>query len=158
MTPMHLLPAQLPWWVAGPGVGLCVVALYGLINARLGVSGAWLATLAPLERWRPEPWRRGFLLALVAGSALAAVLGPPVRLHGYGRLSDVLPPELLIPVLLLVGLALGYGSRLAGGCTSGHGMSGCAAGSPDSFATTATFFTVAVVITLALHALTGGRL
>jgi hypothetical protein len=37
-------------------------------------------------------------------------------------------------------------------------MSGCAAGSPDSFATTATFFTVAVVLTLALHALTGGRL
>ncbi|MDP5183909.1 hypothetical protein QOZ88_14820 [Blastococcus sp. BMG 814] len=30
---------QLPWWVTGPGVGVCVVALYGLINARLGVSG-----------------------------------------------------------------------------------------------------------------------
>jgi uncharacterized membrane protein YedE/YeeE len=78
--------------------------------------------------------------------------------HGYGRLSAVLPPVALVPVLLLVGLALGYGSRLAGGCTSGHGMSGCAAGSPDSFAVTATFFTVAVVITLGLHALTGGRL
>ena len=46
---------QLPWWITGPGVGLCVVALYGLINARLGVSGAWLATLAPAEGWRPEP-------------------------------------------------------------------------------------------------------
>ena len=49
---------QLPWWVTGPGVGLCVVALYGLINARLGVSGAWLATIAPAEGWHPEPWRR----------------------------------------------------------------------------------------------------
>jgi hypothetical protein len=36
-------------------VGLCVVVLSGLINARLGVSGAWLATLAPAEGWRPEP-------------------------------------------------------------------------------------------------------
>src|SRR5689334_19823401 len=59
-----VLGAQLPWWVAGPGVGLCVVALYGLINARLGVSGAWLAAIAPVEGWKPEPWRRTFLLAL----------------------------------------------------------------------------------------------
>jgi hypothetical protein len=52
--------AQLPWWVAGPGVGLCVVALYGLIDARLGVSGAWLATIAPVEGWKRERWRRTF--------------------------------------------------------------------------------------------------
>jgi hypothetical protein len=153
-----LVSAQLPWWITGPGVGLCVVALYGLINARLGVSGAWLATLAPVEGWRPEPWRRTFLLALVGGSALAAVLGPPVHLHGYGQLSALLPPAVLVPVLLLVGVALGFGARWAGGCTSGHGLSGCAAGSPDSAVMTATFFAVAVLISLGLHAISGGRL
>jgi uncharacterized protein len=153
-----LISGQLPWWVAGPGVGLCVVALYGLINARLGVSGAWLATIASVEGWRPEPWRRTFLLALAGGCVVAALLGPPVVVHGYGRLSEVLPPIALIPVLLLVGVALGYGSRWAGGCTSGHGMSGCAAASPDSVVVTATFFTVAVAITLGLNALTGGLL
>jgi uncharacterized protein len=150
---LGVLDGQLPWWVAGPAVGLCVVALYGLINARLGVSGAWLATLAPAEGWRPEPWRRTFLLALVGGSVLAAVLGPPITLHGYGSLSQALPPAALVPVLLGAGVALGYGSRWAGGCTSG-----CAAASPDSFATTASFFTVAVAVTLLLHTLTGGRL
>jgi uncharacterized protein len=153
-----VLGAQLPWWVAGPGVGLCVVALYGLINARLGVSGAWLAAIAPVEGWRPEAWRRTFLFALAGGCVIGALLGPPVVVHGYGRLSEVLPPVLLVPVLLLVGVALGYGSRWAGGCTSGHGMSGCAAASPDSVAVTATFFTVAVAITLGLHWLTGGAL
>ena len=152
------LSGQLPWWVAGPGVGLCVVGLYGLINARLGVSGAWLATIAPVEGWRPEPWRRTFLLALVGGCLVAAVVGSPVAVHGYGRLSEVLPPVALVPVLLLVGVALGYGSRWAGGCTSGHGMSGCAAGSPDSVAVTVTFFSVAVLVTLGLHWLTGGLL
>ena len=35
-------PDQLPGWVAGPGAGLCVVATYGLPNAKLGVSGGWL--------------------------------------------------------------------------------------------------------------------
>jgi xanthine/uracil permease len=152
-----VIGTHLPWWVTGPGVGLCVVALYGLINARLGVSGAWLAVLARTEGWRPEPWRRGFLVALVGGSLLAALLGPPVHLHGYGQLSAVLPPALLVPVLLLVGLALGWGARWAGGCTSGHGLSGCPAGSPDSVVTTATFFAVAVLVTLGLHAFTGGR-
>ncbi|SDO46468.1 hypothetical protein SAMN05428965_4055 [Geodermatophilus sp. DSM 45219] len=152
------IDGQLPWWVIGPGVGLCVVALYGLADARLGVSGAWLATIARAEGWQPEPWRRSFLLALVVGSLGAALLGPPVTVHGYGRLSELLPPVLLVPVLLAVGLALGYGARWAGGCTSGHGLSGCAVASPDSLVTTATFFSVAVLVTLALHALTGGAL
>lgn len=76
----------------------------------------------------------------------------------YGRLSELLPSVALVPVLLLAGLALGHGSRWTGGCTSGHGMSGCAAGSPDSVVMTATFFTVAVVVTLALNVVTGGAL
>jgi uncharacterized membrane protein YedE/YeeE len=95
---------------------------------------------------------------MVGGAALAALLGPAVHLHGYGRLSALLPPVLLVPLLLLVGVALGYGARWAGGCTSGHGLSGCAAGSPDSLVMTATFFSVAVLVTLVLHALTGGQL
>ena len=110
---LDVIGAQLPWWVAGPGVGLCVVALYGLINARLGVSGAWLATIAPVEGWRPEPWRRTFLLALVGGCVVAALLGPPVVVHGYGRLSEVLPP-----VVAGAGAAAGRGGarlRLAVG-------------------------------------------
>jgi hypothetical protein len=35
---------------------------------------------------------------------------------------------------------------------------GCAAGSPDSVAVTVTFFSVAVLVTLGLHWLTGGLL
>ena len=93
----------------------------------------------------------------MGGSLVAALLGPPVVV-AYGRLSELLPPIALVPVLLLVGVALGYGSRWAGGCTSGHGMSGCAAGSPDSVVMTATFFSVAVAVTLGLNALTGGAL
>ena len=155
---LDLLPAQLPWWVTGPGVGLCVVALYGLAGARLGVTGAWLATIAPVEGWRPEPWRAPFLAAMVGGSLSFAVLGSGVQLVGYGDLSHLLPVPVLLPVLLLVGVALGYGARWAGGCTSGHGLAGCPAGSPDSLVATATFFGVAVAVAWALHLVTGGRL
>lgn len=154
-----LLPHQLPWWVAGPGVGLCVVAMYGLFNVKLGVSGGWLQMLF-LARGEPvtERWRIWFNGGLVGGAVLAAVLGTGWGVHGYGELSGVLAPAVLVPVLVVVGLAMGYGARWAGGCTSGHGISGCSAGSPESLAATATFFSVAVAVTLAVHTLTGGLL
>lgn len=160
---IDVLPDQLPWWIAGPGMGLCVVALYGLVNVRLGVSGSWLATaVAPMERWRGERWRVEFLMALVAGAGLAALLGSGFQLSLYGPgafpLAPGAAPALLVPLLLVAGLALGYGARWAGGCTSGHGLAGCPTGSPDSLVTTATFFTVAVAVTLVVGGAAGALL
>ncbi len=150
---------QLPWWIAGPGIGLCVVALYGLANVRLGVSGSWLAaTVAPIEGWRGERWRIEFLGAMVAGAVLAGVLGGGFHLSLYGPLPPGLAPGALLPLLLLAGVALGYGARWAGGCTSGHGIAGCPTGSPDSLAATATFFSVAVAVTAVANFVTGGLL
>jgi len=154
-----LIPDQLPWWIAGPGVGLCVVAMYGLVNARLGVSGGWLqvlrrATGEPMS----EPWRVWFNGGLVAGALAAAALGTASAVHAYDGLRDLLGPGLLGVVALSAGVAMGYGARWAGGCTSGHGLSGCAARSRESLVATATFFSVAVGVTLALHVATGGAL
>ena len=154
---MDVLPDQLPWWVAGPAIGLCVVAMYGLLNAKLGVSGGWLQLMfLGTGRRVTEAWRIWFNGGLVAGALLAALLGTGPAAASYGALGDALGPALLLPVLLVVGVAMGYGARWAGGCTSGHGISGCSAGSPDSLAATATFFSVAVAVTLALHLVTGG--
>jgi hypothetical protein len=140
-------------------MGLCVVGLYGLANRRLGVSGAWLAAVvAPIEGWRGERWRVEFLAALAGGALAEGLLSSVTRLTGYPVLSAALPAGVLLPLLAGGGLALGYGARWAGGCTSGHGLSGCAAGSPDSLAATATFFSVAVGVTFAAHAMSGGAL
>ena len=156
---LKLVPAQLPWWLVGPGMGLCVVALFGLANRRLGVSGAWLAAVvAPIEGWRGERWRVEFLAALTGGAAVAGLVGSATRLTGYPVLSATLPAAALLPLLAGGGVALGYGARWAGGCTSGHGLSGCSAGSPDSLAATLTFFAVAVAVTFAAQALSGGAL
>lgn len=154
---LDVLPDQLPWWVAGPGIGLCVTAMYGLLNVKLGVSGGWLQMLF----WArgetvTERWRIRFNTGLVVGAVLAAVLGTGSTAAGYGDLGRLLGPTLLVPVLLAVGIAMGYGARWAGGCTSGHGISGCSAGSPESLAATATFFSVAVAVTLLVHVATGG--
>jgi len=76
----------------------------------------------------------------------------------YGALSRLLPLGALIPVLFLGGMLMGFGARWAGGCTSGHGLSGAAARSPASFVATISFLATAIVITFALHFVTGGRL
>ena len=154
---LDVLPDQLPWWVAGPAIGLCVVAMYGLLNVKLGVSGGWLQLIFLAERRAvTEGWRIWFNGGLVLGAVAAAVLGSAPSAQGYGDLGRALSPGALAPVLALTGLAMGYGARWAGGCTSGHGISGCSAGSPQSLVATATFFAVAVVTALGLHAVTGG--
>jgi uncharacterized protein len=161
---LKLIPAQLPWWLGGPGLGLCVLALYGLANRRLGVSGVWLAAVvAPIERGRGERgrgerWQLEFLIALIAGTVAAGLLGSATRLTSYPVLSGTLPAAVLLPLVTAAGLALGYGARWAGGCTSGHGIAGCPTGSPDSLAATGTFFGIAVAVAFGAQIVTGGAL
>lgn len=157
---MQLLPDRIPWYVAGPLLGLLVVGLYALVNRPLGASGAyvqvlmWVRGQAPSERWRV--W---YFVGLVAGGLTATLLrgGPFVGLQ-YGRLGELLPIGVLVPFLFLAGLIMGYGARWGGGCTSGHGICGTSIVSPASLAATGTFMATAVVVTAILHAITGGAL
>src|SRR5437016_13084000 len=88
----RMLPKQLAWWIAGPGVGLCVVAMYALANRRLGVSGGWLQLVNAAQR-RPvtEGWRLFFNGGLVIGAIIAALLGAGRSAAGYGALGDACP-------------------------------------------------------------------
>ena len=156
---LTLIPAQLPWWLGGPGLGLCVLALYWLANRRLVVSGAWLAAVvAPIEGWRGEHWRVEFLIALITGALTAGLLGSATQLTSYPVLSHALPAAVLLPLVTVAGLALGYGARWADGCSSGHGIAGCPTGSPDSLAATGTFFCVAVAVAFVTKIVSGGAL
>jgi uncharacterized membrane protein YedE/YeeE len=155
-----LLPDPLPWFVAGPLIGLCVVALYALTNHRLGVTTSYFQVGLLLRRgFATEAWRVWFFAGLAAGSLMAALLrGGPTPSLGYGALALLVPVGLLIPLLFLAGLVMGFGARWAGGCTSGHGISGVSSLSPASIAATATFMATAIALTLGLHLLTGGAL
>jgi hypothetical protein len=158
MTP--LLPYQLPWYVVGPLLGLCVVALYAVANRHLGVTQAYLHVVVALrDRPRAEMWRVWFFGGLVVGSLAAALLrgGPSVG-FGYGALALVLPVAAIIPVLFAGGLLMGYGARWCGGCTSGHGLTGSSVLSPGSLLATISFMATAVALSFLLHAMTGGSL
>ncbi|MBI4507519.1 MAG: YeeE/YedE family protein [Chloroflexi bacterium] len=157
---MPLLPDRLPWYVAGPLIGLLLIVMYSAANRTIGVSGSYLEVLGFLRR-RPSPerWRVWFFGGIFAGALAATALrgGPALGLD-YGTLSRALPLAALVPLLFLAGLLMGYGARWAGGCTSGHGICGTSALSPGSFVATATFMAAAVVVTAVLHFVTGGAL
>lgn len=56
-------------------------------------------------------------------------------------------------VLLFGGFLVGMGTQMAGGCSSGHGLSGCATFSWSSILATSVFFGTAVIVSLTLKAL-----
>jgi uncharacterized membrane protein YedE/YeeE len=157
---MLLLSNPLPWYVSGPLIGLLVVGLYAVTNQRLGVSGTYLQVANFFyDRSRAEMWRVWFFVGVLCGSFVAGWLqGGPILSLAYAALGAVLPLTLLLPVLFLGGGLIGFGARWAGGCTSGHAISGTSSLSPASWATAITFFVTAVVVTLIIHTLTGGAL
>jgi uncharacterized membrane protein YedE/YeeE len=152
-----MLHHQLPWFVGGPVLGLCVVALRWLLNERLGVTGAWSDVVERVSRRSLAFDTRGWLLVglLIGAVAFTLVAGGP-DFHGYGWLTDTFHGNarwLIAPILAGAGVLIGYGAKTAGGCTSGNGLGGCSAGSPASFAATATFMGTAIAASFLIKAL-----
>ena len=143
---------QLAWYIAGPVLGLCVVAIRVVFAARLGVTGGFTELIEKLAaRSVRFDWRGWFALGIVASGALYVLLwGSPV-FKGYGWLTHSFKGDSevwIAPILVLSGIAIGYGSKVAGGCTSGNGLSGVSSLSIASIAATA------IVVAFVVKALT----
>jgi uncharacterized membrane protein YedE/YeeE len=130
--------------LGGALIGLSASLLL-LANGRVaGISGVVGSLLAPVPG--DIAWRLLFFGGLLTGGLLLAWLRPvsfaaPVSLSaGRGAL------------LLAAGLLVGFGSRLANGCTSGHGVCGISRGSARSIAATLMFMATGVLtVFLARH-------
>ncbi len=153
-----MLHSQLPWWIGGPLLGLCVIAMRWLMNQRLGVMGGWSDVIDTVAARRlsfgPFGW---MLFGLIAGAAAFALIAGGPDFHGYGWLTDTFSGTsgtlLIIAILLVSGVLIGLGTKMAGGCTSGNGLSGNAMLSPASLVATATFFATGIVVTFVTQAL-----
>ncbi|MCK4865493.1 MAG: YeeE/YedE family protein [Gammaproteobacteria bacterium] len=55
--------------------------------------------------------------------------------------------------LLFGGMMVGFGTQMAGGCTSGHGLSGCAQLVPASLLSTVVFFGSATALTILMNSM-----
>lgn len=121
----------LPALGGGALIGLSAALLLFTHRHTAGISGIAAGLLPP---WRSEAtWRAWFLSGLVASGILYRLSG-----HTIPMAFDV-PPALLA----LAGLLVGYGTRLGGGCTSGHGVCGIARLSLRSFVATLVFMLTA---------------
>jgi uncharacterized membrane protein YedE/YeeE len=59
-------------------------------------------------------------------------------------------PIAMTALLFVGGVLVGFGTRLAGGCSSGHGLNGCGRLRPVSLVATAVFFGTAVAVSFLL--------
>jgi uncharacterized membrane protein YedE/YeeE len=123
-----------PWRSLAGGLLIGGAAgLFALLNGRIaGVSGIVGGLLRPVYwEW---PWRLAFVAGLILAPAVYAL---------FGRMPD---PRIDtgVPLLVVAGLLVGYGSRLGGGCTSGHGVCGLSRLSTRSLAATLTFMAAGV--------------
>lgn len=149
------MSGQLPWYVGGPVLGLCVVACRLLFNGRLGVTGGFSELVGQLSRGSLRfDWRGWFALGVLAGGTVYAVVHGGPGFQGYGWLTDTFGPVTVAAILLVAGALVGFGAKTAGGCTSGNGLTGSAMLSPAALAATATFFATAIVISFVVKALT----
>lgn len=106
----------------------------------------------------PQPlWVHGaFLMALAAGGVVAALtsggltVDPSLASAGFQAAFGSGPAA--YAVLLLGGVLIGWGTRMAGGCTSGHGLCGVSRFQPGSLVATCAFFGAGIVVSLLLDA------
>jgi uncharacterized membrane protein YedE/YeeE len=115
-------------------IGLAAAVLL-LLNGRIsGISGIVAGLLAP--RSSEVGWRVVFIAGLLLGA-----LGYMLATGG----SFPVGMQASVPVLIVAGLLVGFGTRLGSGCTSGHGLCGIALLSKRSIAASAVFFGVAII-------------
>jgi hypothetical protein len=94
-----------------------------------------------------------FLIALIVGGFLAALSSGTLSMTNslassqFAKLAG--SSSFAGPLTLLVGgLLVGFGTRMAGGCTSGHGLCGVSRLQPGSLLATALFFGAGIVTAL----------
>jgi uncharacterized protein len=153
----HLLP--LHWAVAGAGIGLITLALLFLANRRLGISTGFedvCSFVLPIGYFTRDAvrlargWRLPFIVGLAAGGFLSAVLGggwAPIwdlgifdQVIGFGHAGK-------LAWMFVGGLFIGFGTRLADGCTSGHGIFGLSNFERPSLISTVSFMAAGIVTT-----------
>ena len=144
-----------PWYISGPLIGLMVPALLLLSGRRFGVStsfqqlGAMCSPRSKLPYFKFYDRRDGiWRLIFVAGIMLGAFIG--------AQLLSATPVEFLpssyyslggLVILAFGGLLVGFGTRYAGGCTSGHSIMGMSNLQWVSLVATISFFIGGLLMT-----------
>lgn len=150
-----------PWWLSGILIGLVVPGLYLLAGKGFGIStslqevGAICAGGRGPDYLKNFDWRGSlWTLVFVGGIALGGLVSvlflsaDPVEFlpAQYHSVSGAIR-------LLIGGFLVGFGTRYAGGCTSGHAMTGISNLNWPSLVATIFFFVGGLAVTWGLGSL-----
>lgn len=129
--------------LGGVLIGLAAVLLM-FANGRIaGVSGIVGSVLPPFDNSETLP-RVAFIFGLIAATLIYVAAG--------GSVVQTVSSN--IPLMVVAGVLVGFGSVYGGGCTSGHGVCGLSRLSQRSLVATATFMGVAIVtVSIVRHVL-----
>jgi hypothetical protein len=127
--------------------------LIGVSASWLLLATGWIAGISGIlggllvSAGDDKLWRALFLAGLIGGCWL-------VRLAGGDAIAVTISAS--TGELVLAGLLVGFGTRVANGCTSGHGVCGMARLSPRSIAATLTFMASGALTVFVTRHLLGG--
>lgn len=131
--------------LGGVLIGVAATLLWAVNGRTAGVSGILGGVLRPVRG--EVGWQLAFVLGLLLVGAGARAVAP----------SAIGTAPLSWAGLVVAGLCVGVGTRLARGCTSGHGVCGISRGAPRSIVATLTFMATAVVTVGIGHLIGGAR-
>ncbi|CAN5587896.1 YeeE/YedE thiosulfate transporter family protein [soil metagenome] len=165
-------PAWSPYLV-GAGIGVLSWLTFYFADKAIGAS-SFYATVAgalgrlfarrhtdSLDYYKENPpklgWETVLVLATIAGAFIAAVTGgeftgrwlPPFWVARFGPDSLALHGV----VGFLGGILMAFGARFAGGCTSGHGISGALQLNVGSWISVVCFFIGSIAVAIPLYLL-----
>lgn len=176
---MDLIKQPLPWYIAGPLIGLMVPVLLILGNKTFAVSSSLrhiCAMCLPAKisffkyDWKQEAWNLFFAGGILIGGIIAGtlLLNPqPVQVnpklvselsqYGVTDYFSVIPKQLFnwqmlftikgFVLMVVGGFLVGFGTRYAGGCTSGHSIMGLSNLQAPSLIATICFMTGGFIMT-----------
>jgi uncharacterized protein len=131
--------------IGGALIGLSAVLLMALNGRIAGITGIAAGLLDPTGSDRF--WRAAFIVGLIAAPLSAMLVG-------YAVPVAQMPGSLI--TVAAAGLMVGFGTRLANGCTSGHGICGIARLSARSVTATAVFMAAAIAVVALTRHVVGG--
>ena len=152
-----------PWWFSGILIGLTVPLLFLLAGKAFGISTSFQelgAICAPcnLDYLKNHQWKSGIWTLVFA---VGIGMGGFVAVHFLSTEPIQFLPESFISTggairLLVGGILVGFGTRYAGGCTSGHAITGIANLNWPSLVATIFFFVGGLAVTWGLGQLIFG--
>lgn len=143
-------------WMGGLLIGSFIVLHFWVVGRAAGCSTGYACVVNMMHKdinlfGNIDPLKMFFILGLPLGGLLHTTIfqGSVEVSYAMGVYDSIFPDDTIAKTLILFvgGILLGFGARLAGGCTTGHALVGGALLNWSSILTAVLFFAFATITT-----------